>query len=488
MKTIIAWFREDLRLIDNPMLTQAVNDADFVVPVFIFEDILDYPAASDRAIGGATRWWLHRSLMSLNGSLEQYGGSLILRRGSTLDILKSLIAETKATGVYWNRRYHSDGIAVDKQVKTDIKTAGLEAQSFNGRLLHEPWEVETKSGGPFKVYTPFRRSVESKAPVREPQSAPTQIPMPPLPPDSDRLEDWSLLPQKPDWSGGMQATWTPGEQGAAERLSTFLQKRVFSYKSDRDLPAVDATSRLSPHLRFGEISPHQIWHAVKIRAEACAASADQQAGIDTYLAEIIWREFSYHLLFQHQALHTDNFQAKFNTFPWDDADQATLVAWQRGKTGYPIVDAAMRQLWHEGWMHNRLRMIVGSFLVKHLLLHWSHGERWFWDTLVDADHASNAASWQWVAGTGADAAPYFRIFNPMTQGEKFDPNGDFVRTWVPELAALPKKYIHQPWEAPEQILKAADVRLGETFPHPIVDHKRARQRALDAFEETKKAS
>lgn len=483
---VIVWFREDLRLTDNPALIHAVQSGLPVLPLFILEQ--DDAGADNgsraapslpRAHGAASLWWLHESLNRLAAALGTLRAPLILRKGDPREILTKLVRTSGAKLVAWNRRYGEREVAIDKAIMADLKRTGIAVQSFNARLLAEPWELKTKSGTPFRVYTPFRRALESQVDVRKPLPAPTSLRAFNAAIASDTLTDWHLQPTKPNWASDFGAHWSPGEAGAEERLDAFVNEAVLQYGEQRDFPAVKGTSGLSPYLRFGEISPQQIWH--RVLAATTSASTAPKTSVATFLSEIIWRDFSYHLLWLHPTLASDNFQAKFDHFSWQDDAQAALKAWQHGKTGYPIVDAAMRQLWQTGWMHNRLRMIVGSFLVKHLLIDWRAGERWFWDTLLDADPASNPASWQWVAGCGADAAPYFRIFNPFGQGEKFDRDGSFVRRFVPELTNMPAKYIHRPWDAPKSILEAAGVTLGRTYPHPIVDHAFARERALNAF-------
>tara|TARA_R110000787_G_scaffold3947_11_gene15392 strand:- start:543 stop:1967 length:1425 start_codon:yes stop_codon:yes gene_type:complete len=466
VQPIIVWFRQDLRLTDNPALVQAAAADAPVIPLYVLDD----RTQGQWGIRGAARWWLHRSLQSLDASLRDMGSSLLLRHGDAGQVIPRLVEETGATAVYWNRCYEPRVIARDSRIKESLGATGMEAKSFNAALLFEPWTIETKTGGPYKVFTPFWRACSSGAPPAEQVDAPKALtPSDPMPP-GDTLDDWRLLPTSPDWAEEFGEHWTPGERGAQKSLDAFLTDRMASYPEGRDRPAEVLTSRLSPHLHFGEIGPRQIWQAIDRR----------KTGAEKFLAEIGWREFAHHLLYHFPAIPEENLRPAFDDFPWrDDADG--LKAWQRGRTGYPIVDAGMRQLWRTGWMHNRVRMIAASFLIKDLLIDWREGEKWFWDTLVDADLANNAAGWQWVAGSGADAAPFFRIFNPVTQGEKFDPAGAYVRKFVPEIAALPDKWIHHPWDAPDDVLESAGITPGETYPHPIVDHKAARQRALTAF-------
>jgi len=474
----IVWFRNDLRVHDNAAL-MAASQHSAVIPVFIWQT--NIPA---RPLGGARQWWLHHSLLRLSEKLEELGTPLILLSGDPADLIPGLIRKAGASAVYWNRRYDPAFQSADSALKADLQGDGFTAESFAGQLLHEPTRLRTGSGTHYKVYSPFWRAlepdVENRTPLEAPESLFPFANISSLP--TETLESWCLLPTKPDWSGGLAEAWTPGEAGAHDRLADFLDDRMQGYADRRDIPGIDATSGLSPHLAAGEITPAQIFEALK-NTDNDASPADRTK----FRKEIGWREFAWHLLANDPALPDKNHNAKFDRFPWL-SNAAALTAWQKGLTGYPVVDAGMRQLWQTGWMHNRVRMIVASFLTKHLLIDWRKGEEWFWDTLVDADPASNAASWQWVAGSGADAAPYFRIFNPVLQGEKFDPAGDYVRSFVPELAEMPSKFIHKPWSAPEQVLKTAGIRLGDTYPHPIIDHKLARNRALAAYQQIKETA
>ncbi len=470
---VVVWFRQDLRLNDNPALAAAAASGRPVIALYILD-------TSEHAWkpGGATNWWLHHSLVDLAKTLRsRYDLRVILRRGDPARLLPALLRETGADAVHWNRVYEPAAIARDTALKASLRKDGVAVETHNAALLFEPWTVKTQAGGWFKVFTPFWRACLAQ-PSPVPQGAPKDLTPFAGGLDSDALESWSLLPTKPDWAGGLRKTWTPGEAGAANRLKDFIDQDLHRYASGRDRPDLNCTSRLSPHLHFGEIGPRQVWQAIQMAADRDGAGAAQNAA--KFLSEIGWREFCHHLLFHFPDLPQQNFRADFDSFPW--APNAEHVkAWQRGRTGYPIVDAGMRQLWHTGWMHNRVRMIAASFLIKHLLQDWREGEAWFWDTLVDANLANNAGGWQWVAGSGADAAPYFRIFNPIMQGEKFDPEGDYVRRWVPELAQLPNKYIHKPWTAPAGVLKQAGLTLGRDYPQPLVDHDKARKAALAAF-------
>jgi deoxyribodipyrimidine photo-lyase len=426
-------------------------------------------------MGAASRWWLHHSLEALGKSLAALGCRLCLAHGPTADIVEEAIAASGADSVFWNRRYDPAEVAVDANLKAHLRCKGLTARSFDGALLHEPSLLKTGSGGYYKVYTPFWKALDGAVEPRDPVDPPKSIKGWEGEFDGPSLRDLDLLPRMPDWSGGLANRWKPGEDGARDRLHSFVEDDLIDYERRRDIPADHGTSRLSPHLTFGEITPFQIFAALR---------RSRSNGAAKFRKEIGWREFSYHLLFHNPHLRQHSFRAEFEDFAWRH-DAGALKAWQRGLTGYPIVDAGMRQLWRTGWMHNRVRMITASFLIKDLMIDWRVGEKWFWDTLVDADAANNPASWQWVAGSGADAAPYFRIFNPVLQGEKFDPHGDYVRHYVPEIAALPDRYIHRPWEAPASLLKENDIELGRTYPKPIVDHGVARDRALAVYRSVK---
>jgi deoxyribodipyrimidine photo-lyase len=488
MKPTLLWFRQDLRLHDNPALAAALEHATrtggAVIPVYIFDD------ASEGmwSMGGASRWWLHHALASLAADLEQRGSRLVIARGDSQATLSHLVKETGASAVFWNRRYEPVIRARDERIKKDLVSLGVETKSFNGSLLFEPHTITNKMGKPFQVFTPFWKHClahERLEQIVTPVAFTAQtLPAPSTWPASLPLVDLSLRPTIP-WDTEFAAQWQPGEAGAAERLAYFVGRALSEYNDTRDLPGEDGTSKMSPWLHFGEISPRQIWAAVEAQCRAEGLALDGP-GPRRFLTEVGWRDFGYHLLFHFPHTPQDPLRAEFAHFPWaQDPEGTKLKAWQRGLTGYPIVDAGMRQLWRTGWMHNRVRMVVASFLVKHLRLPWQEGAAWFWDTLVDADLASNTLGWQWTAGCGADAAPYFRIFAPVTQGERFDASGDYVREFVPELAKLPAKWIHAPWTAPADVLAAAGVTLGQTYPHPIVDHAAARAAALDAFAQLK---
>jgi deoxyribodipyrimidine photo-lyase len=469
----LLWFRQDLRLQDNPALLAAMARGGPVVPVYVLDDAGEgaWPA------GGAARWWLHHALAALDRGLRARGSRLVLARGRAEAALPALAAATGAGAVYWNRRYEPAVIARDAQIKAALAGEGREARSFAAALLFEPHTVANREGRPFQVFTPFwRRCLE--LPVAAPVAFTASVlPGPAVWPASLELGEFGLLPRRP-WAGGLAEAWQPGEAGAAARLERFVAGALEGYAADRNRPDLDGTSQLSPWLHGGELGPRQVWAAVRARTVAPGE------GARVFLSEIGWREFAHHLLYHFPHTPEQPLRADFTRFPWaEDPGGTRLAAWQRGRTGYPIVDAGLRQLWHTGWMHNRVRMIAASFLVKHLRLPWNLGAAWFWDTLVDADLASNTLGWQWTAGCGADAAPYFRVFAPVLQGRKFDPDGVYVRRWVPELAALPTAMIHAPWDAPADALAAAGVRLGETYPRPIVDHAAARAAALAAFQQ-----
>ncbi|CAN5183195.1 deoxyribodipyrimidine photo-lyase [soil metagenome] len=468
---VIVWFRRDLRLADNPALSHALETGRKVIALYVLD-----PAGDGRAPGAASLWWLDKSLRALSSDLAERGAPLILRRGDSEGALRRLIEETGADTLFMNRLFEPAGWARDADIAHALLEDGVACRGFNGLLLCPPGSVRTGSGGPYKVFSPFKNALLAQATPSPPLAAPRTIPaVTGL--DSDDIDDWALHPTHPDWSAGFD--WTPGEAGATQAMKVFVGSALKSYSIGRDHPAEVGGSRLSPHLHWGEIHP---WRVVEGAWAASKSGAAPAVEADKFVAEIVWREFSAHLLHAFPQIVERSFRPEYDAFPWR-ADDAGFEAWAQGGTGYPIVDAGLRQLWSTGWMHNRVRMIVASFLVKDLLIDWRQGEAWFWDTLVDADLASNVQNWQWIAGSGADASPFFRVFNPITQGEKFDCGGDYVRRWVPELARLPDKWIHAPWTAPVDILSEAGVRLGENYPHPIVDHAKARDRALAALKQ-----
>ena len=467
MSNVVFWFRQDLRLEDNPGLVEATKTGK-LLPVYI----LDTANCDEYSMGGASRVWLHHSLDKLNVSLEN---KLLILEGDPLKLIPKLIEKNKITDIFWNRMYEPWAIIRDKALKQSLTSRGINVASFNGSLLWEPWSVTKTDGTPYRVFTPFYRKgcLNSESP-RAPLSRPGSITYANHE-NKTSLANLNLLPKK-KWDRALIKHWNIGESGAHERLELFLENGISNYKDGRNLPAKPYVSSLSPHLRFGEISPNQVWSS--------ARQLSEDKHVDHFCSELGWREFSYNLLFNNPELPKKNLQQKFDKFPWV-TDKTNLNAWRRGQTGFPFVDAGMRQLWSTGTMHNRVRMVVGSFLVKNLLLDWRHGERWFWDCLFDADLANNSASWQWVAGCGADAAPYFRIFNPIGQGQKFDTDGEYTRHFIPELANLPSKFLFNPWEAPKKVLKDANVKLGVNYPTPIVDIRASRARALMAFDSLK---
>lgn len=466
---ILYLMREDLRLYDNPALSYAAKKGS-IQPLFVYPE----------GLGGASYWWLHHSLTKLQQSFLKQGVTLALRTGSTDKIVLEMAHEIGAERVVWNRVYSPDGIRQGEKLKQQLALAGIQCQSFNAQLLIEPTKIRTQQNQPYKVFTPFWRAclrdLNPEVCLEEPVLTAIKQKV-----KSEQLDDWRLLPVRPNWAGGLAERWVPGEGGAQQQWSCFLNGPINGYKEGRDVPSLEQTSYLSPHLAFGEISPRQLWH--EIHAAMILGDVDAVNG-NKFISELGWREFSRYLLVHFPHILHEPFNQQFENFPWK-SDSALVRAWQQGKTGYPIVDAGMRELWHTGYMHNRVRMIVASFLTKHCLSHWQIGAAWFWDTLVDADLANNTASWQWVAGCGADAAPYFRIFNPLLQSAKFDRHGRYLRHWLPELKELPNKYLHSPWEAPPEVLVKSQVLLGKDYPHPVVDHKEARQLALSSYQAIK---
>jgi deoxyribodipyrimidine photo-lyase len=450
--TTILWLRHDFRLDDNPALIAAAARG-AVVPAFIWAPEEEAPWEP----GAASRWWLHQSLEKLSAAFAKAGAPLVIRRGPSLEALRKLVKETGATHVAWNRRYEPAVITRDTGIKKALAADGLDVESFNGALLYEPMHVATKEGKPYQVFSPFWRALLGRDEPAEPAAAPKKLKAAEKQPKSVSIESLGLLPTI-DWAGTMRKTWSPGEAGAEKRLERFVERGVADYHRERDRPDHDGTSALSPHLHFGELSPRRAWHAVRAAAGGKPV-AKLTGGAEAYLRELGWREFASHLLYHFPHTANTPLRADYARFPWAK-DPVGLRAWQRGRTGFPIVDAGMRQLWATGWMHNRVRMIVASFLVKDLRITWLEGARWFWDTLVDADLAANTLGWQWAAGCGADAAPYFRIFNPTSQAEKFDPDEAYVKRWAGVDAA--------------------------NYPEPIVDHAEARKLALEALKAVSK--
>jgi deoxyribodipyrimidine photo-lyase len=470
----LVWFRQDLRLADNPALRHAIDQHERVVPIYVHDTGTGYESP-----GAASNWWLHHSLQALDAELRKRGSRLILRSGDPMQVLSALIEETGAQAIYWNRCYEPAAVRRDTAIKSALAQAGVDVSSHNASLLFEPWALNTADGGPYRIFSPFWRACLNRGLDHSLCAKPREVTGPVRWPSSHKLRGLELLPEL-DWDANFYAHWTPGERGANERLRAFLKEGLGCYPKGRDHPSRACTSKLSPHLHFGEIGPRQVVKLVQDFVQVHARAPTVKAA-ETFLREIGWREFAYHLLFHFPHTTDRPLNERFADFTWRHDYGRDLDAWRRGHTGIPIVDAGMRELWSIGWMHNRVRMLVGSLLVKNLLIPWQEGERWFWDTLVDADLASNTLGWQWVAGCGADAAPYFRVFNPVLQGEKFDAQGEYVRRWLPELRGLPDKFLHKPWQAPQDILSKAGVALGETYPRPIVDLKASRERALEAF-------
>ncbi len=471
--TAVFWFRNDLRLHDNPGLEAAVKTGKTVVPVYILDDL----TPKNWKQGGATRWWLHHSLIALDAALQKNGfGPLVLLQGDPEKELDTLMKKIGDAEIFWNRRYEPWATKLDAKLKEKY-----DAESFATYLLFEPWQIKNKTGGQYKVFTPFSKAcLENEHMIATADAKPVKSKAAPHTIKGLPIKDLGLMP-KIKWYTDMEKDWQPGEAGALKRLAHTLEDVAGHYKEQRDFPAIDGVSRLSAHLHFGEISPRHIWHATKAVAGKTGGKYKQNS--DGFLRQLIWRDFSWYLLYHDPEFPDREWNPQFRRFPWRE-DEKLLALWQKGQTGYPIVDAGMRQLWQTGWMHNRVRMIVGSFLVKNLLIDWRRGEEWFWDTLVDADLGNNAAGWQWIAGCGADAAPYFRIFNPILQSKKFDPDGEYIKTYVPELRDCPAEFIHAPWDAPPMLMAS----LKGKYPSPIVDHYMARDRAMEAYRSMKPAA
>lgn len=474
LTTTLIWFRRDLRLHDHAALNAACEMGHFIIPLFIYQN----NSLAQGGFGAAQKWWLYHSLKNLQGQFKDLGLQFIFKQGKAIDVLSKLFDETNATGLYWNRSYDPYTLSQDEKIKNHFETHHKDIKDFPGSVLFEPWTIQNKQNKPYKVFNQYWKTCLKAFPIKAPLPAPKKMKAYSKIINSDHLSQWNLIPKNPDWSHGFNVNWQPGETNALQTVEEFiLGHHIQKYKYDRQYPSYNGSSNLSPCLHFGEISPRQIWQKVRVLTEMSTST-------EKFLTEIGWREFSYYLLYHFPKFHYESFRADFKLFVWDNS-QERLLAWQKGKTGYPLVDAGMRQLWQIGWMHNRVRMVVASFLTKHLLIEWQKGAAWFLDTLLDADLANNSMGWQWIAGTGVDAAPYFRIFNPILQGEKFDPQGNYIRKWVPELEHVPKKYIHQPWTASEDILKASNVKLGENYPFPIVDHSSAYKLALQRYKEIK---
>ncbi len=475
----LVWFRRDLRLTDNPALEAALERCDRVIPIYIHAP----QEEGDWAPGAASRWWLHHSLEALDASLRERGSRLTILEGESLATLQHLVERTGATHLFWNRLYEPALTERDSKIKQQLQGHGLTVESFNAALLFEPWQVLKDNGEPYRVFTPYWKALQRRGLPQIPLPAPKSIGTTNSELQSLTVDALNLLPV-PRWDSGLHSRWEPGERGAWQRLELFIDDRLLSYIDERDIPAAEASSTLSPHLHFGEISPRQIVAAVE-QLSIGNASTGLIGNAEAFLRELAWREFAHYLLFHFPHTQAQPFNPRFEHFTWAPPEPKRLQAWQRGRTGIPIVDAGMRELWHTGFMHNRVRMIAASLLSKNLLYPWQEGARWFWDTLVDADLAGNTLGWQWVAGCGADAAPFFRIFNPVLQGQKFDPQGRYVRRWLPEIGALPDRYIHHPWQAPAEVLHQAGITIGRHYPAPIVDLKLSRTRALERHAELK---
>lgn len=480
MQTTLLWFRQDLRLKDNPALQAAIQTGQPLIPLYI------YDTSSAWSAGAASQWWLHHSLHDLQQSLQKRQADLLILRGQSLDLLVKLCQKLNVSHVFWNRCYEPDSIKRDQAIKKRLRQDQLEVQSFNSNLLIEPWHCRKKDGTPYRVFTAFWKSMQKHRINFAQQPAPKKIPAAPkttLVSASMTINQLNLLPNI-HWDTGIKKTWRPGESNAIRTLNKFIDKALKYYPNERDIPKLLATSQLAPYLRFGEISPWRIWTLIENWCTTNTESGSVNAA-EVYLRQLGWREFAYHLLYYFPQTSDAPLDQRFIHFPWKKNYSKQLKAWQTGNTGIPIVDAGMRELWHTGWMHNRVRMISASLLTKNLLIPWQEGAKWFWDTLVDADLANNTLGWQWSAGCGADAAPFFRIFNPIRQGERFDASGEYVRQWLPVLALLPDKWLHQPWLAPKQILNNANIRLGENYPKPITDLATSRKRALAAWQSIK---
>ncbi len=466
---VIVWFRRNLRLSDNLALLAAADSGQPVIALYVHDELDS---------GGASRWWLHHSLAALGKELAARDNRLVIRTGKPEAAIADLAGETGADALYLARRYEPPA----KDQETALRDAladEIDIHAYDDYMLRPPGEPLTQSGDAYKVFTPFWKASVALGTPDEPRPAPEDLPALSKSVSSVALDELGLLPTRPDWAQGLRDAWVPGEQGALAQLDTAVEK-AGGYAKYRDRPDLDQTSRLSPHLHFGELSPRQVWHAIRTGAAGAASSK----GAEALLRQLYWRDFSWYLLHHFPRLPDEPLRPEYAHFPWTD-DRDRLKAWQRGRTGYPLVDAGMRQLWESGWMHNRVRMVVASFLVKNLMIAWQDGADWFLDTLVDADLANNSAGWQWVAGCGTDSAPYFRIFNPVLQSAKFDPEGDYIRRWVPELSGLSAKHIHEPWKADEETLKEANIDLGKDYPLPIVDLGESRQRALDAYQDVR---
>ncbi len=477
MPAALLWFRRDLRLADNAALRSLLDANCTPVPVYIHEE-----RAGEWPLGEASAWWLHHSLAALRDSLRARGSELLIFKGDAQTILPELAQQTASGRVAWNRCYEPAAVERDGQTRGALEKQGCELSIHTSALLREPWEHLKRDQTPYRVFTPFWKALYDLGPARQTIAAPRSLPAPDIRGVSGRVsvEALRLLPAV-GWDQAFYGCWQPGEDGAWQTLQNFRDSKLPDYPKHRDIPALSGTSQLSPHLHFGEISPVQVWQTL-LNDAATTRDSGMLSATESFLRELGWREFSYHLLHHFPATASLPLDTRFRAFPWRKNYTGHLRRWQRGKTGIPLVDAGMRELWATGYMHNRVRMVAASFLTKNLLIPWQEGARWFWNTLVDADLASNTMGWQWTAGCGADAAPYFRVFNPVLQGEKFDPDGSYVRRWIPELGKLDRRHIHKPWAAEPEMLAEAGITLSDTYPQPLADLRQSRRRALDAWE------
>jgi len=469
---IILWLRKDLRLSAHPAWQAAIAQKRPVIAVYIWNPKEEEPWP----IGEASRWWLNKSLDRLQHDLQSIGSRLIFRSGDSRAELLEIAKTCGSKTIFWSRQYEPHLKNRDQKLKQDLQDLGFTVQSFNSSLLVEPWDILNQTKKPYQVFTAYWKKLEHCVVLPKPYRLRDALQPVKKWPSSLKLSDLEIAPKHP-WHKKLEQHWQPGETQALHRLKNFIDNSASNYAIKRDFMAEDITSRLSPHLHFGEISPLQIWDTVKKTYLFTKQKTGLTKNLQSFLREIAWREFSYYLMYHFPHMVHAPLQEKFKNFPWDNSNRH-LQSWQKGRTGYPIVDAGLRELWETGFMHNRVRMIVASFLTKDLFVSWQKGAAWFWETLVDADLANNTQGWQWTAGCGADAAPYFRIFNPVLQSEKFDPDGTYIRRWLPELKKLPAPWIHKPFLATPKLLQQYDVFLGKTYPNPIVDHGNAREHAL----------
>jgi len=475
MRTAMLWFRQDLRLADNSALHDALKQFDRVVMVYVHAPC----ELGEWSPGEASQWWLHHSLSSLESSVQKLGGRLIIRSGSSLEQLSDIAKQAQVNTLFFNRAYDPILVERDREIVHSFKNIGIKCREYNGLLLFNPEHISTQTGSPYRVFTPFWNKFQSLFQLEQPLPVPNQLNHAYCSLDSTSIDDLGLLSQI-RWYDKLHQYWQPGEDAAQDKLESFLSQNLIAYSALRDRPDVNGTSLLSPHLHFGEISPRQLLWRSRIVANSSIPGLLQ--ALETFTKELVWREFAYYTLHHYPRIIGEPLNERYRNFPYAKNREDLLLAWQTGRTGFPLVDAGMRQLWESGTMHNRVRMIVASFLTKNALISWKRGARWFLDTLVDADLASNTFNWQWVAGCGADAAPFFRIFNPISQSQKFDPVGKYIKQWLPELARMPQRYIHEPWKMPAAVQKDFKIFIGKTYPSPIIDLKQTRQTAIDLFQ------